>query len=78
MNSNLILGAHWDAQTLPDIIAKAHAGLRQGAGRPAVLQRAEELTIDIAVGTPEKLAATVKHETALYSKIIRGRYIRLQ
>jgi tripartite-type tricarboxylate transporter receptor subunit TctC len=66
------------AGTPPDIITKVHAGLMQVAATPSVRQRTEELTMDIIASTPAELAATVKHEIALYSKIIRSRNIRLQ
>ena len=73
----------WNAMWAPagtpqEIINRLHAGLMQTAGTPAVRQRVEDLSMDMIAGTPAELAATVKHEIEVYSKVIKSRSIKLQ
>ncbi len=73
----------WNAMWAPagtpqEIIGRVHAGLMQTAATPAVRQRVEDLSMDMIAGTPAELAATVKQEIEVYSKVIRSRGIKLQ
>jgi tripartite-type tricarboxylate transporter receptor subunit TctC len=73
----------WNAMWAPagtprEIIASVHAGLMKVAATPTVRQRIEDLSMDVIAGTPEELAATVKHEIRVYSEVIRSRNIKLQ
>jgi tripartite-type tricarboxylate transporter receptor subunit TctC len=73
----------WNAMWAPagtpqEVINRLHAGLMQTAATPAVRQRVEDLSMDMIAGTPAELAATVKREIEVYSKVIKSRNIKLQ
>ena len=66
------------AKTPSPIIAKLNQTLNQALKDPAVIQRFDDADVDIAGGTPERLASFIRSETAKWGKLARERNIHAE
>jgi tripartite-type tricarboxylate transporter receptor subunit TctC len=64
-------------KTPPEAVAKFGAALRHALADPAIARRLRDEGAEPAPSTPEELAAYVKEDTAIWSRLIRERKLKL-
>lgn len=70
------LGFLVPAGTPPPVIARLNAEMNRALGRPAVRERLRSLGMDVLGGSPERFAARMREDQAMFARVVKAADIK--